>query len=70
MAVARVIAVVGKERWRGALQLGRAPCGVHDLVTYQDARFGGRHALADGGKDSDAVFVGPVVSDGGLLLSV
>lgn len=62
MTITRVVAVVGKERWRSSLQLGTSLGGVHDLVANEDSRLGG-HACADGGQDSDTVFVGPIVPD-------
>ena len=56
-----MIAVVGEEGRRGGLEFVAAGGGVHDLVANQDAG-GGREGGAEGGKEFDAVAVGPHVA--------
>ena len=63
MAVAGVVAVVGRERIGSGGELGAAVSGVHHLVADEDAGFRGEGG-AEGGEDGDAVGVGPVVSVG------
>lgn len=77
VAVAGVVAVVGRQRVRGGRERGTAERGVHDLIGDEEAggalavRMGG-HGGGELGEDGDAVGVGPVVAvlNTGLCVSL